>query len=53
MDDSGDQILIIKRIVGIADDFHPDQESSVAQYVVFDWVVRRGQVLSREGEVLQ
>ena len=47
MDDSADLFSI--EIVRISDDFHPDQTSSAAQSVVFNWVVRKGQVLSREG----
>ena len=47
MDDSAGHVSI--GIVGTSDVFHPDQTSSAAQSVVFDWVVRKGQVLSREG----
>ena len=51
MDDSAGYVSI--GIVEISDDFHPEQTSSATQSVVFNWVVRKGQVLSREGGVLQ
>ena len=51
MDDSAGYVSI--GIVRTSDDFHPDQMISAAQSVVFDWVVRQRQALSREREVLQ